>query len=121
MVKDRLVIVGFTGLGLVDLVATPLGETVFGVENHAQATEAILEGQFLRRIGLAPRIEAALLVAFGLGLFILIPRTNAQRSAALQRRSLDCPSPTPRAEIVRLRGVPINRDAADIPLNVPKT
>ncbi len=43
--KDRLVIVGFTGLGLVDLVATPLGETVFGVENHAQAAEAILEGQ----------------------------------------------------------------------------
>lgn len=81
--KGRLVIVGFTGLGLVDLVATPLGETVFGVENHAQATEAILEGKYLRRIGLAPRIEAALLVAFGLGLFILIPRTNAQRSAAL--------------------------------------
>jgi adenylate cyclase len=81
--KDRLVIVGFTGLGLADLVATPLGETVFGVENHAQATEAILEGSFLRRIGLASRIEAALLVAFGLGLFVLIPRTNAQRSAAL--------------------------------------
>jgi serine phosphatase RsbU (regulator of sigma subunit) len=81
--KDRLVIVGFTGLGLVDLVATPLGETVFGVENHAQAAEAVLEGSFLRRIELAPRIEAALLVAFGLGLFVLIPRTNAQRSAAL--------------------------------------
>jgi len=81
--EDKLVLVGFTGLGLVDLVATPLGETVFGVENHAQAAEAILEGQFLRRIELAPRIEAALLVAFGLGLFVLVPRTNAQRSAAL--------------------------------------
>ncbi len=81
--EEKLVLVGFTGLGLVDLVATPLGETVFGVENHAQAAEAILEGQFLRRIELAPRIEAALLVAFGLGLFVLVPRTNAQRSAAL--------------------------------------
>ncbi|MCW5590757.1 MAG: SpoIIE family protein phosphatase [Burkholderiales bacterium] len=79
---EKLVIVGFTGLGLVDIVATPLGETVFGVETHAQTAEAILEGQFLRRIGLAPRIEAALLVAFGLGLFVLVPRTNAQRSAA---------------------------------------
>src|SRR3954462_5850918 len=33
--------------------------------------------------------------------------------AALQRRSLDAPWHTPRAEIVRLRGVPINRDAGD--------
>src|SRR5947207_15807165 len=34
--------------------------------------------------------------------------------AALQRRSLDCPWHTPRAEIVRLRGVPINRDAEEV-------
>ncbi|HEX4944023.1 MAG TPA: CHASE2 domain-containing protein [Usitatibacteraceae bacterium] len=81
--EGKLVLVGFTGLGLVDLVATPLGETAFGVENHAQAIEAILEGRFLRRVELASRIEAALLVAFGLGLFALIPRSNAQRSAAL--------------------------------------
>ncbi len=81
--EGKLVLVGFTGLGLADLVATPLGETVFGVENHAQAAEAILEGQFLRRIALAPRIEAALLIAFGLGLFVFIPRSNAVRSAAV--------------------------------------
>jgi len=81
--EGKLVLLGFTGLGLADLVATPLGETVFGVENHAQAAEAILEGKFLRRMELAPRIEAALLVAFGLGLFVFIPRSNAQRSAAL--------------------------------------
>jgi serine phosphatase RsbU (regulator of sigma subunit) len=79
---DALVVVGFTGLGLVDLVTTPLGETAHGVESHAQAIEAILEGRFLRRIGLAPRIEAAVLVAFGLALFFLLPRFNAQRSAA---------------------------------------
>ncbi len=81
--RDRLVLVGYTGLGLADLVATPLGETVFGVENHMQAMEAILEGRFLRRIGMAPRIEAALLVAFGIALFVFVPRWNAQRSAAL--------------------------------------
>lgn len=77
-----LVVVGFTGLGLVDLTTTPLGETAYGVENHAQSMEAILEGQFLRRLELAPRMEAAVLVAFGLTLFFLIPRSNAQRSAA---------------------------------------
>src|SRR3954467_5232156 len=36
--------------------------------------------------------------------------------AALQRRSLDHPWHTPRAEIVRLRGVPINRDAGEASL-----
>lgn len=81
--EGKMVLVGFTGLGLVDLVTTPLGETVFGVENHAQAAEAILEGEFLRRVSLGARLEAALLVAFGLGLFFFIPRSNAQRSAAL--------------------------------------
>ncbi|MBL0142502.1 MAG: SpoIIE family protein phosphatase [Betaproteobacteria bacterium] len=78
----QLVIVGFTGLGLQDLVATPLGETVFGVENHAQLAETILEGRFLSRIGLAPRVEAALLVAFGLGIFILVPRSSSLRATA---------------------------------------
>jgi hypothetical protein len=36
-----------------------------------------------------------------------------QRSAALQQRSLDRPWHTSRAEIVRLRGVPINRGAGE--------
>ena len=81
--KGKLVLLGFTGLGLQDLVATPLGETVFGVENHAQLAEAVLEGRFLSRIGFADRIEAAVLLAFGLALVVLIPRFDAQRSALL--------------------------------------
>lgn len=80
---DQFVLVGFTGLGLQDLVATPLGETVFGVENHAQLVESILEGRFLGRIEYANRIEAMVLIVFGFALFIVIPRTNALRSSAL--------------------------------------
>jgi serine phosphatase RsbU (regulator of sigma subunit)/CHASE2 domain-containing sensor protein len=79
----KLVLIGFTGLGLVDIVATPLGETVFGVENHAQAAEAILEGRYLRRFTFAPFVEGALLAAFGIGLVLLMPRAKAQRSAAV--------------------------------------
>jgi CHASE2 domain-containing sensor protein/serine phosphatase RsbU (regulator of sigma subunit) len=79
---DKLVLIGFTGLGLIDLVATPLGETVFGVENHAQAAEAILEGRFLRRLSAAPLVEAAALLAFGVALVVLVPRARAHRSAA---------------------------------------
>ena len=81
--KGKLVLLGLTGLGLQDRVATPVGETVFGVETHAQLAETILEGRHLSRLALAPRIEALLLLALGLGLFILIPRSNAVRSAAV--------------------------------------
>jgi len=81
--KDKLVILGFTGLGLQDRVATPVGETVFGVDVHAQLAETILEERFLSRLSSAPRIEAAILLAFGLGLFFLIPRSTAGRSAAV--------------------------------------
>jgi serine phosphatase RsbU (regulator of sigma subunit)/CHASE2 domain-containing sensor protein len=79
--QGKLVILGYTGLGLQDRVSTPVGETVFGVENHAQLAEAIIEGRHLSRLSVAPRIEAALLVALGLGLFVLIPRSSAAHSA----------------------------------------
>jgi serine phosphatase RsbU (regulator of sigma subunit) len=80
--RDRLVILGFTGLGLQDRVATPAGETIFGVEVHAQLAEAILEERFLSRLSWASRAEAALLLVFGLGLFFLMPRSTAGRSAS---------------------------------------
>jgi serine phosphatase RsbU (regulator of sigma subunit) len=81
--RDKLVILGFTGLGLQDRVATPVGETVFGVDVHAQLAETILEERYLSRLSAAPRIEAAVLLAFGLGLFVLIPRSTAGRSASV--------------------------------------
>ncbi len=80
--EGKLVLVGFTGLGLQDFAVTPLGESVPGVENHAQAAEAIVEEKFLRRYEFAPRVEAAVLLAFGLGLFWFVPRANALRSAS---------------------------------------
>ena len=79
--EGKLVLIGFTGLGLQDNAVTPLGESVPGVENHAQAAEAIVEERFLRRLESAPRIEAAALLAFGLALFVLVPRATALRSA----------------------------------------
>ena len=79
--EGKLVLIGFTGLGLNDNAVTPLGETVPGVENHAQAAEAIVEEKYLRRYGQAPRIEAVALLAFGLALFWFVPRATALRSA----------------------------------------
>ena len=79
--EGKLVLVGFTGLGLQDNAVTPLGERVPGVENHAQAAEAIVEERFLKRYAFAPRIEAAVLLALGLAIFFHVPRSSAMRSA----------------------------------------
>ena len=80
--EGKLVLVGWMGLGLLDLSITPLAETVPGVENHAQVAEAILEERFLRRIGPAAPIEAGLLLLFGAGLYLLSRRASAAVSTA---------------------------------------
>lgn len=78
--KNKLVLVGVTGLGLVDRRITPLREEVPGVELHAQLIEQIYDGKFLVRSALAPWLERLLLVA-GCALLILwVPRLRAREA-----------------------------------------
>jgi len=71
--KDRFVLIGLTGLGLVDQVVTPLGEKVPGVDIHAQVIESLLAGEALRRPpGMAP-LELAVLLAGGILLIAAVP------------------------------------------------
>jgi serine phosphatase RsbU (regulator of sigma subunit)/CHASE2 domain-containing sensor protein len=81
--KDKLVLVGVTGLGLLDYQATPLGERIPGVEIHAQLLEQIFDGHYLHRPSRASWLEAALLAAFGLVLVVFVPVTRAWISALL--------------------------------------
>ena len=60
--EGKLVLVGITGLGLVDQPAIPLGYRVFGVEIRAQLIENIFEGSFLRRPDWVRYVEAGLFV-----------------------------------------------------------
>jgi serine phosphatase RsbU (regulator of sigma subunit) len=69
--EGKLVLVGVSGLGLLDYQTTPLGERVPGVEIHAQILEQIFDGTYLRRPAALRTLEfvllcgAALLLAFG--------------------------------------------------------
>jgi serine phosphatase RsbU (regulator of sigma subunit)/CHASE2 domain-containing sensor protein len=81
LLRDKLVLVGMTGLGLLDFQATPLGERIPGVEVHAQILEQIFDGVYLRRPSAAALLEAALLAAAGLLLVALVPRLRAGTSA----------------------------------------
>jgi serine phosphatase RsbU (regulator of sigma subunit)/CHASE2 domain-containing sensor protein len=83
LLRDKLVLVGVTGLGLLDFQATALGERIPGVEVHAQILEQIFDGEYLRRPSGASWIEAALLAAAGLALVFCVPALRPWLSASL--------------------------------------
>lgn len=66
LLKDKLVLLGVTGVGMLDDQATPIGERMPGVEIHAQVLENIFDSQFLRRPHWASWAEAGILVFTGL-------------------------------------------------------
>ena len=82
LLRSKLVLLGVTGLGLLDYKATPLGESVPGVELHAQLIEQIFDGAFLVRPGWANLAEAALLAAGILLLMLVVPHRSVVASAA---------------------------------------
>lgn len=82
-VERKLVLVGVTGLGLIDYQSTPLGERMPGIEIHAQVLENIFDGALLMRPRWAPWIEAFTLVVAGLTVAYAVPRLSPARSTAL--------------------------------------
>ena len=81
--EGRIVLVGVTGLGLVDWPTTPLGQTIPGVEVHAQFLENIFEDNLLTRPDWAELGEAALLLVIGLVFVIGVPLLAPYWSALL--------------------------------------
>ncbi|MGE5616282.1 MAG: CHASE2 domain-containing protein, partial [Bacillota bacterium] len=79
--RDKVVLVGNTGLGLLDFKTTPLGEFVPGVEIHAQIVENLYDGVSLVRPAMAEMIESGTLVFCGLLVILLVPRLTALEGA----------------------------------------
>lgn len=75
--RNKIVLVGVMGLGVLDFKTTPLGEFVTGVEIHAQVIENLYNGVTLTRPAIAPRIEAAALTLCGFLLIAFVPRLSA--------------------------------------------
>jgi serine phosphatase RsbU (regulator of sigma subunit)/CHASE2 domain-containing sensor protein len=76
-IRNKIVLIGISGIGLQDYKATPLGELVPGVTLHAQVVENLLNGVSLVRPAIMGYSEAALLVVSGLLLIWFIPRLSA--------------------------------------------
>ncbi len=82
-IEGRILIIGTSAAGLLDLRATPLEASVPGVSLHAQAIEQILQGAFLQRPDFATAAELLYILALGALIAFLIYRLGALGSAVL--------------------------------------
>jgi adenylate cyclase len=81
--KDKIILVGTTAPGLLDLRTTPVGEAYPGVETHANLLASLLDGHHLVRPDYALGYEMLVLVAAGLLLALWLPQLSAARAVAL--------------------------------------
>lgn len=80
--KDKIVLLGTTAPGLLDLRVTPVGETYPGVEIHANIISGMLDGKSLVRPDYALGYEIVILVLSGLVLAFALPLLSATRAVA---------------------------------------
>ena len=82
-IERKLVLLGVTGLGLIDYQSTPLGERMPGIEIHAQVLENVFDGALLARPRWAHWAEAIAFLAAGLAVVLLVPLVPPGRSTVL--------------------------------------
>lgn len=82
-IAGKLLFIGTSAPGLLDLKATPVAAVVPGVEVHAQITEQILTQRFLHRPDYATGLELVFMAVLGLALIVVIQRSNAGWGAVL--------------------------------------
>jgi adenylate cyclase len=81
--QGKIVLLGTTAPGLLDLRATPVGEVYPGVETHANLLAGLLDGELKREPDYAMGYELVVLVASGLLLALALPLLTAARAVAL--------------------------------------
>jgi adenylate cyclase len=82
-IEGRIILVGTSAPGLLDLRATPLDASVPGIDIHAQVIEHLLTGQFLERPDYALALEQFIILALGVMLALALPRVSATTSGII--------------------------------------
>jgi len=75
--RDKIVLVGATAVGIYDLRAMPFSIAYPGVEIHATVIDNILRGNFLLHSGLTKFIDVCLIIILGLVTGFIISRLRA--------------------------------------------
>ena len=77
MLKDKIVMVGATAIGIFDLRVTPFSTVFPGLEIHANVVDSILSHDFIRKPGWAALFDVLAIILSGLFLGFVLPRTGA--------------------------------------------
>jgi adenylate cyclase len=83
VLKDKIVLLGTTAPGLLDLRVTPVGETYPGVETHANVISGLLDGKIFVKPDYAIGYEVVILILAGLTLALALPLLSAPKAMAL--------------------------------------
>ena len=76
-IKDKIVLVGTSAIGLKDIRSTPLNLYVPGIEVHLNIIEQILQGRYLSRNAFLIGMELLFVLVIGLLVILLAPFINA--------------------------------------------
>ena len=82
-IEGRIILVGTSAPGLLDLRATPVDAALPGIDIHAQVLEHLLTGSFLERPDYAVALEEFVILALGIMLAVVLPRVSAKASGAI--------------------------------------
>ncbi len=80
--KGKIILLGTTAPGLLDLRVTPVGETYPGVETHANVISGFLDGKVFVKPDYALGFEVVILVLSGLALAFTLPMLSAPKAVA---------------------------------------
>lgn len=83
MLTNKLVLVGLTGVGMIDFRTTPRGDFIPGIDIQAQLLESLFDQHFLQRPQWMIQLELALLIVGGLLLIWAVPRVRPRIATAL--------------------------------------
>ncbi|MEO5671491.1 MAG: CHASE2 domain-containing protein [Ramlibacter sp.] len=81
--KDKIVLVGTTAPGLLDIRVTPVGEAYAGVETHANLISGLLDSRIPVKPDYTLGYDVAILVVAGLTLAFALPLLSAPRAVIL--------------------------------------
>jgi adenylate cyclase len=81
--KDKIILVGTTAPGLLDIRVTPVGEAYPGVETHANLISGLMDNRILVKPDYALGYDVAILVLAGLVLAFGLPLLSAPRAVLL--------------------------------------
>src|SRR6516165_1228184 len=82
-IDGKIILVGTSASGLLDLRATPVDAAVPGIDIHAQVIEHLLTGSFLERPDYAVALEEFVILALGIMLAVVLPSTSMPTSFSI--------------------------------------